>query len=289
MSIDATGAHADPCRPDAIALVAIQRSDPDDSSVETVGRGLAIKLTHERLCPEMCKGSGAAACSRRPLDSRRLSLCGEFVFVESPPTRSRRRTGHSSQGSAGLGQFSKRRLLVERPVWPMRQLTLARLGAGSMPCVWRTFQTLLDESENPSPVSSPWMRCSPSPGSPPPEAGSAVASERQAAAGPADADHTSSDEGRGRDASAAGSPLDQVGPPFPRQQLAERPQERTIGRPQTRPPELPPQYVQLMSQHHDLKLLRPIWPPALHHPSSGNCDRPMGGLLADLLRSLWDA
>jgi hypothetical protein len=38
------------------------------------------------------------------------------------------------------------------------QLTLARLGAGSMPSRWRMFQTLLGDSEMPSPTSSPWIR-----------------------------------------------------------------------------------------------------------------------------------
>jgi len=52
--------------------------------------------------------------------------------------------------------------------------------------------------------------------------------------------------------------LDQERPPAPRQHLAERRQQDTIGRPQTRPPDLPPQHLQLMPQHQDLKLLRPL-------------------------------
>ena len=42
-----------------------------------------------------------------------------------------------------------------------RQLTLARLGAGSMPWRWRTLQTLLADSWIPSATSSPWMRLYP--------------------------------------------------------------------------------------------------------------------------------
>jgi hypothetical protein len=47
-------------------------------------------------------------------------------------------------------------------------------------------------------------------------------------------------------------------PPLPRQQLAERRQQDTIGRPQPRPPDLAAQHLQLMPQHQDLKLLRPL-------------------------------
>ncbi len=47
-------------------------------------------------------------------------------------------------------------------------------------------------------------------------------------------------------------------PPLPRQQLAERRQQDTIGRPQPRPPDLAAQHLQLMPQHQDLKLVRPL-------------------------------
>jgi hypothetical protein len=46
--------------------------------------------------------------------------------------------------------------------------------------------------------------------------------------------------------------------PPPRQQLVERRQQDTIGRPQPRPPDLAPQHLQLMPQHRNLKLLRPL-------------------------------
>jgi hypothetical protein len=52
--------------------------------------------------------------------------------------------------------------------------------------------------------------------------------------------------------------LDQERTPLPRQQLAARRQQHTIGRPQARPPHLAPQHLQLMPQHQDLKLLRPL-------------------------------
>ena len=49
--------------------------------------------------------------------------------------------------------------------------------------------------------------------------------------------------------------LDEERPPSrPRQQLAERRQQHTIGRPQARPPDLAPQHLQLMPQDQDLKL-----------------------------------
>jgi len=38
------------------------------------------------------------------------------------------------------------------------QLTLARLGAGSMPWRRSMFQTLLERQRTPSPTSSPWIR-----------------------------------------------------------------------------------------------------------------------------------
>src|SRR6266508_3243707 len=52
--------------------------------------------------------------------------------------------------------------------------------------------------------------------------------------------------------------LNQERAPAPRQQLAERRQQDPIGRPQARPPDLAPQHLQLMPQHQDLKLLRPL-------------------------------
>src|SRR5918995_208705 len=53
--------------------------------------------------------------------------------------------------------------------------------------------------------------------------------------------------------------LDEERPPSRlRQHLAERRQQGTIGRPQARPADLAPQYLQLMPQHEDLDLLRPL-------------------------------
>ncbi len=105
----------------------------------------------------------------------------------------------------------------------------------------------------------PGCACIPSSGSPPPGAGSAVASARPAAVCPGAGRHRSSGDGRGHDASAKRCRLDQERHPSrPRHQLAERRQQDTIGRPQTRPPNLAPQHLQLMPQHQDLKLLLPL-------------------------------
>jgi hypothetical protein len=46
--------------------------------------------------------------------------------------------------------------------------------------------------------------------------------------------------------------------PPSRQQLAERRQQDTIGRAQAGPPDLAPQHLELMPQHQDLKLIRPL-------------------------------
>ncbi len=53
--------------------------------------------------------------------------------------------------------------------------------------------------------------------------------------------------------------LDKERPPSrPRQHLAERRQQDTIGRPQARTADLTPQHLQLMPQHEYLDLLRPL-------------------------------
>src|SRR5207247_1246747 len=53
--------------------------------------------------------------------------------------------------------------------------------------------------------------------------------------------------------------LDEERPPSRlRKHLAERRQQGTIGRPQARPTDLAPQHLQLMPQHEDLDLLRPL-------------------------------
>jgi hypothetical protein len=61
-----------------------------------------------------------------------------------------------------------------------------------------------------------------------------------------------------RDVARVVSDVSVLCPSLPRHQLAERRQQDTIGRPQTRPPNLAPQYLQLMPQHQDLKLLLPL-------------------------------
>ena len=121
------------------------------------------------------------------------------------------------------------------------------------------FQTLLADSGIPSATSSPWMRLYPQ-----------LVLRRQAqdqllrlrgqrrsapapaCIGPAATDEIAVPAQQRRR-------LDQERPPpLPRQQLAERRQQDTIARAQARPPELAPQHVQLMPQHQDLKLLRPL-------------------------------
>jgi hypothetical protein len=47
-------------------------------------------------------------------------------------------------------------------------------------------------------------------------------------------------------------------PPRLRQDLAERGQQETVGRPQARPTDLASQHLKLMRQHEDLHLLRPL-------------------------------
>src|ERR687887_2682031 len=84
-----------------------------------------------------------ARCTRRRLSSMKKSTC-------------RRR-------SQSVSTVKKSHSTIPAACWRKnsRQLTLARLGAGSMPWRRSTFQTLLADSEIPSPTSSPWIRLYP--------------------------------------------------------------------------------------------------------------------------------
>ena len=61
-----------------------------------------------------------------------------------------------------------------------------------------------------------------------------------------------------------------------RQQLAERRQQRTIGRPQARPADLAPQHLQLMPQHEHLELLRPLRASKENEKLEQTADHPLG-------------
>src|SRR6266508_5721044 len=122
------------------------------------------------------------------------------------------------------------------------------------------FQTLLGESPIPSPTSSPWVRLYP-------QLGFSAAKRRiscpvwaRSGARPGRLPpyvHRRRTRSRCQRSSVAGCTRKRP-PPRLRQQLAERSKQHTIGRPQARPPHLAPQHLQLMPQHQDLKLLRPL-------------------------------
>src|SRR5919198_735270 len=167
----------------------------------------------------------------------------------------------SNRRSQSVSTVKKSHSRIAAACWRRnsRQLTIERLGAGSIPCRWRTFQTPLDDSGIPSATSSPWMRLPP-----------ARVLRRQ----------TQNQPLRLRDQWRPARPTPIVCPAAPnegtmpaqqrrrlhqerarpRRQLTKRREQNTIGRSQARPPDLPAQHLQLVPQDQDLELLRPLRP-----------------------------
>src|SRR6266542_3524076 len=139
------------------------------------------------------------------------------------------------------------------------QLCSSRLGAGSIPAPFRIDQTVLAASLIPSPTSSPWMRRYPQPGFS--RANCSTSSRSSAAVGgrPGRRGYvqrraTSSRCPRRSVAGVTNSDRFHA----PRENTAERCQQRPISRRRLRTDDLALKHAQLMPQQQDLDLLLPL-------------------------------